>query len=509
MPIKRGSGESKDKFISRCMSREAGKFPDEKQRYAVCMSYFGDSIDVLSAYTNAANRSVVAEYHGLGPEKASEQPDANPAFWDTYAKAMMVDVTQARRMLCANCEYFNNTTEAMEKMDAVPMDAYDADGGGRGFCEKFDFICHNLRTCRAWEPKEFESDDSSAKLQDSNTHANNSAMTHKFLDRANIGTVRKTSEGYVTAHAKAVRAGVQDYLASELGLTGNRVVRVMRPENEVFSKDSVAGFAHAPVTNDHPRELVDADNWRNLAVGEVGANVMRDGEFLALDLILKDAAAIKDFESGKKELSAGYTAEIEFVDNHPDYDAVMKNIRINHLALVDKARAGSEARIGDGAANQWGAAPLTTSNEVPKVEMKAVAIGDKAINVAATDADALKIAIEAKDKRIGELEGAIAVKDAEIADAKAKILTDEQIKEKAKAMADAMARREKVKAALGDKAADMTDAQIEGALAVIDAGVVANDTARSALGDAMKPKGKEMSPMEAFYAERDKKKGAK
>ena len=167
-------------------------------------------------------------------------------------------------------------------------------------------------------------------------------MMHKFQDKATIGTVKRTSEGYVTARARAVRAGVQDYRASELGLSGDHIVRVMRPSDEVFAVNSVKGFAHAPVTNDHPIELVDADNWRELAVGEVGANVMRDGEFLALDLILKDAAAIKDFEGGKKELSAGYTAEIEFVDNHPDYDAVMKNIRINHLALVDKARAGSE-----------------------------------------------------------------------------------------------------------------------------------------------------------------------
>lgn len=326
-------------------------------------------------------------------------------------------------------------------------------------------------------------------------------MMHKFLDKATIGTVNRTSEGYVTARAKAVRAGVQDYRASELGLIGNHIVRVMRPETEVFAVDSVKGFAHAPVTNDHPAEMVDADNWRELAVGEVGANVMRDGEFLALDLILKDAAAIKAFDSGKKELSAGYTAEIEFVDGVAEYDAIMKNIRINHLALVDAARAGSEARIGDSAANQWGVSPLTTVTEVPKMEMKAVAIGDKAVNVAATDADTLKAIVDAKDAAIGELK-------AQLADAQSQILSDDAIDALVKDRADAMARRDAVKAKFGDEAVkDASDAEILGMFKVIDKAPAADDAARKALGDAMKMKSEEEN--DPWAVVNAKKKGAK
>lgn len=327
-------------------------------------------------------------------------------------------------------------------------------------------------------------------------------MTQKFLDKAAIGTVRKTSEGYVIARAKAVRTGVQDYLASELGLMGDHRVRVYRPESEVFAVDSVKGFAHAPVTNDHPAEMVDADNWANLAVGEVGANVMRDGEFLALDLILKDAAAIRDFEGGKKELSAGYTAEIEFVDGVAEYDAIMKNIRINHLALVDKGRAGSEARIGDSAANQWGVSPLTT-NEVPKMDTKAVAIGDKAYTVLAADADQLAKAFADKDTAIGELK-------AKLADAESKILTDEQMQAKVKELADAMARREAVKAKFGDEAVkDASDAEIAGMFKIIDKAPAQDDTARKALADAMKSKEKDKDGVKAGFAQFMKKKDDK
>jgi len=325
-------------------------------------------------------------------------------------------------------------------------------------------------------------------------------MNMKFLDRATIGAVNRTSEGYVTARAKAVRTGVQDYLASELGLAGNHRVRVYRPESEVFATDSIKSFAHVPVTNDHPKELVTSDNWKDYAVGETGNGMLRDGEFMAVDIMLKDAAAIKAFDGGKKELSAGYTAEIEFVDNNPDYDAVMKNIRINHLALVDKGRAGSEARIGDSAANQWGVSPLTT-NEVPKMDTKAVAIGDKAFTVLAADADQLAKAFADKDTALGEVK-------AQLADALSKILTDEQMQAKVKDLADAMARREAVKAKFGDEAIkDASDAEIAGMFKVLDKAPAQDDTARKALGDAMKMKSEEKDdPWAKLNA---KKKGAK
>lgn len=40
MPIKVKSSETKDEFISRCMSVEQSSFPDEEQRYAVCNNYW-------------------------------------------------------------------------------------------------------------------------------------------------------------------------------------------------------------------------------------------------------------------------------------------------------------------------------------------------------------------------------------------------------------------------------------------------------------------------------------
>jgi len=296
----------------------------------------------------------------------------------------------------------------------------------------------------------------------------------KFTDRAEIGTVKTTSEGYVTALARAVRTGIQDYRASELGLMGNHIVKVYRPETEVFHKDSLQSFSHAPVTINHPQELVNSENWKDLAVGEVGEEVLRDGEFLAVSLMLKDQAAIDAVKAGKRELSAGYTADMEEAKPGLGYDFIQRNIRINHLALVDNARAGTKARIGDGA-DSWGASPVTTNDEVTMTEFTKVVIGDKQFTVAASDADQFTALLADKDAAIGELK-------AKLADAESKILSDEALAAKVKEMADMKAMRDAVQAKFGDEAVkDASDAEIKGMFRVLDKST--DDTARKALAD--------------------------
>lgn len=119
-----------------------------------------DLLDLfISPAENAKNREMVFDNWKLGPEVASIEPTANKPYWQMMAKVWGVDEKQARRRLCANCEYFDNTPGRQQQMEDIPLDAYDRDGGGRGYCVKFEFICHNLRTCQAWEEKEFESED--------------------------------------------------------------------------------------------------------------------------------------------------------------------------------------------------------------------------------------------------------------------------------------------------------------------------------------------------------------
>lgn len=170
-------------------------------------------------------------------------------------------------------------------------------------------------------------------------------------DRVSVGKPRRTADGYLVADAKVARTGIQEYLGTELGRPDMPIVRVYRPPEEVFARDAMQTYAFRPMTLEHPSRMVDASNWRAVAVGQTGGDVVRDGECVSVPLVLMDADAIKAWESGKRELSMGYTSEILFdagtTPAGEPYDAVQTMLRMNHLALVDRARGGAALRIGD------------------------------------------------------------------------------------------------------------------------------------------------------------------
>jgi hypothetical protein len=112
----------------------------------------GEGEETLDTKTNVKHRDLVMSDWNLGPAVMAAD---NTDYWRNLARIWMMTVGEAKRQRCANCEYFDNTPESMQMMEAVPEDKYDKDGGGRGYCTKFDFICHNLRVCQAWEKKEY------------------------------------------------------------------------------------------------------------------------------------------------------------------------------------------------------------------------------------------------------------------------------------------------------------------------------------------------------------------
>ena len=109
-----------------------------------------------STSENKKNTLMVIQDWMLGPEKPSNERGANAEYWRGLAKAMQVDESEARRRRCSNCEYYDNTPGTQVKMEAIPFNAWDVGAGFRGFCTKFRFVCHDLRSCQAWEEKEFE-----------------------------------------------------------------------------------------------------------------------------------------------------------------------------------------------------------------------------------------------------------------------------------------------------------------------------------------------------------------
>ena len=113
----------------------------------------------ITAAENKKNTQVVIDDWMLGPEKPSNEPTANKVYWVALGKAMQVDEKEARRRRCSNCEYYDNSTMMQAKMERIPQNQWDNNAGFRGYCHKFDFICHDMRSCQAWEEREFEMED--------------------------------------------------------------------------------------------------------------------------------------------------------------------------------------------------------------------------------------------------------------------------------------------------------------------------------------------------------------
>jgi hypothetical protein len=107
----------------------------------------------------------------------------------------------------------------------------------------------------------------------------------QFTDAVTIKGTRLRDDGYLVVDARVARTGIQRYLGSEVGRPDLAVVDVYRPEAEVFSADAMASFAHRPVTDDHPKGAVTADNWKQLSVGQTDGEIKRDGDFLRIPLM--------------------------------------------------------------------------------------------------------------------------------------------------------------------------------------------------------------------------------
>lgn len=247
------------------------------------------------------------------------------------------------------------------------------------------------------------------------TKAKDAAMADSasvlIMDRAEIAGTRITADGYMVADVRAARSGIQQYRGSEVGRPDLDVVNVWRPDEEVFKRDSLSSYAFKPVTIGHPPVSVTADNWRQLSVGNVGGEVARDGSHVRVSLLLMDGQAIGAVKDGLRELSMGYDVRLEFKDGEtPDgqkYQAIQRDIRINHAALVERGRAGPTCRIGD------------KGNPDAKREREPATIGDDTMsNLRQMTVDGFTIPVtDQAAQAIEKLQGQLADKAKAITDA--------------------------------------------------------------------------------------------
>lgn len=111
-------------------------------------------------------------------------------------------------------------------------------------------------------------------------------------------------------------------------------------------------FNYIPLANDHPAVDITPDNRKTYEVGRAGGQAtletLDDGNvYVENDLIFDDRKAFEDYKNGKRQLSIGLQA-VWTISDSPDYDFEVPDFtNVNHVALVNRGRAGAQAKVMD------------------------------------------------------------------------------------------------------------------------------------------------------------------
>lgn len=171
-----------------------------------------------------------------------------------------------------------------------------------------------------------------------------------FVSEQISENISKTPEGFLLcANVPLTRTGDLQYLAGEVPITATAdgITTISRTADTIFSPECIASFQGKPVTINHPKVFVDSKNIGTYQVGHV-INVRPGADQFANclvgDLLITHQDGIDVVQSGVREVSLGY--EAEYTETEPG-KGTQTDIRGNHVALVDKGRAGPLCAIRD------------------------------------------------------------------------------------------------------------------------------------------------------------------
>ena len=161
-------------------------------------------------------------------------------------------------------------------------------------------------------------------------------------DRQTLDELTLEPNGWLRASAALTRTGVFAYRKED-----GSIRRELRPPQEVFRSDLMPLYAGLPLTVGHPDVFLDASTTRAHQVGSI-SSPRREADKLVADLLITDLAAIEQVQRGVRQISIGYEAELDPTPGvwmGQPYDAVQRRITPNHIAIVDRGRAGPECAI--------------------------------------------------------------------------------------------------------------------------------------------------------------------
>lgn len=162
--------------------------------------------------------------------------------------------------------------------------------------------------------------------------------------------------GYlVVKDNKIAKAGVFDYLGREISdkLPDGEIYKVYRPWEEL--EKTAKDFEGMPVKFGH--EWVEPAK-RDVKIGAVSGEVRLEEPYLVADIKIYDKGAIEAITGeGIVELSPGYIAKYMNEDgehNGEKYDFTQRDIKYNHLAIVENGRSGKDVKISDNKPDELG-----------------------------------------------------------------------------------------------------------------------------------------------------------
>ena len=178
-------------------------------------------------------------------------------------------------------------------------------------------------------------------------------MKFKLIFDTKNSNREKDANGFLhVKNCHCTKVQIAQYLGCEISkdLEADKVYNVFRPEEELNKADTIQSLNGVPLQLEHHDDTAEKPA-QYTRIGATGTDAVFEYPYLSNSLHFFNQKAIDLIESGEKcELSIGYDCEIhkeagEF-EGVP-YDFVQRNIKIQHVALVECGRAGADVKVSD------------------------------------------------------------------------------------------------------------------------------------------------------------------
>ena len=217
------------------------------------------------------------------------------------------------------------------------------------------------------------------------------------IDKGGRITSKIDENGYLRIDGVVAHVGILEYMEED-----GSIIREFVPEETLFEPASLESLAGAPVTLQHPPEMVTPSNYKQYSQGSVNGMPKRDGDNLVASMLVIGNEALHAVEyEGVSELSPGYSVDLDETPGEwkgQKYDLVQRNRRYNHQAIVDAARGGSICSLRFDGAN----VPNNEDNSMTQIKLP----GGGTVEVAdAATAATINAAIAKQGKRLDSATG--------------------------------------------------------------------------------------------------------